>query len=173
MHFRQSTRGVVGILMRDKQGEGASTYAGIVRRTIPQHILRGSLLVPIPVEKQTHRNDGNFAHNYQTILKELSVSLFCGNNDMSPLNEYEYNLLCGIESLEERYQMFISPDILDWATKLMAGDAMRVSIPFKHAPESVVTKKVSAVIRYIGSVEGLPGITFGVEITVCITSQQQ
>ena len=156
--------------MKDKQGEEASTYAGIVRRTIPQNILRGSLLVPIPVEKQTQRNDGTFSHNYQTILKDRTISLFCDSNDISPLNEYEYNLLCGIESLEERYQMFISPDVLDWATKLTAGDGVHVSIPFKHVAESVATKKVSAVIHYIGAVEGLPGITFGVEITVCITS---
>ena len=118
------------------------------------------------MEKQI-RNDGTFAHNYQTILKDRFVVPTIYSLSMSTSTTC---YICGIESLEECYQMFISPDILDWATKLTDDDAVHVSILFKHATESVVTKKVSAVIHYIGAVEGLPGITFGVEITVCITS---
>ena len=104
------------------------------------------------------------------MLKDRTVTLFCGPNDVVPLNEYEYNLLCGIKSIEARYQTFILPDVLDWGSKWVSGNAICVSITGSHAAEPVTPKKVSAVLRYVGPVDGLSGITFGVEITVCITS---
>ena len=156
------------ILIKDKQGEETVTFAGLVKRTTQQNIQRGSLLEPIAPEIQTQRSDRNAAHNYQTVLKNRLITLFCAANDLAPLNKYEYDLLCGILSREARYQTFISLDILDWGSKLKACDAVCVSIRVWHVAESEATKKVPAVIRYVGPVDGLPGITFGVEITVRI-----
>ena len=159
-----------GILIESKQGEETvTTFAGLVKRITQRNILRGSLLKSIPPEIQTQRIiDGKAAHNYETVLKDHLITLFCPANDIAPLNKYEYDLLCGIESQEARYQTFISPDILDWGSELKVGNVVRVSIQVSHSSKSVATKNVSSVLRYVGPVNNLPGITFGVEITVHI-----
>ena len=156
-------------LMADKQGEGMTTsFARLLRRTVVHNVLRGSLLKPIPEEKRIPRVDGKDAHNYQALYKDHMITLFCDERDVSPLSAYEHLLLAGIQSLEARYQTFLKQiegcvSKLDWGSQLNVGDHVCVSIP---DPEFGATQKASAKICYIGPVESLPGLTFGVEIMV-------
>ena len=152
--------------MEDKEGEEATSYVGMVHRTVIHKVLKGSLLTPIPAEKQIPRSDGRDVHNYQTMYKEHTITLFCGGEDVSPLSDYDHLLLAGIQSPAARYQTFIAPNKLDWGARFKVGDYVLVSITGPYAAESGATQKASAVIRYVGPVEGLPGLTFGVEILV-------
>ena len=153
-------------LVKDKQGEETISYTGVMSRTVVHNVLRGSLLTPIPLEKQIRRADGKATHNYQTMYKEHTITLFSDGEDVSPLSGHEYHLLAGIQSLEDRYHTFITLNKLDWGSQLKVGDRVLVSIPDPLAAESGATKKTSAVIRYVGPVDSLPGLTFGVEILV-------
>jgi len=154
--------------MEDKQGEEATSYVGVVHRTLHHNVLKGSLLTQIPAEKQIPRSDGKATHNYQTMYKEHTITLFCGGEgeEVSPLSNHDHLLLAGIRSPAARYQTFIAPNKLEWGSQLKVGDRVLVSMPGPYAAESGATQKASAVIRYVGPVEGLPGLTFGVEIVV-------
>jgi len=152
--------------MRDKQGEEATSYVGVVHRTLYHNVLRGSLLTPIPLEKQIQRTDGKASHNYQTMYKGRTITLFSDEEHVAPLSSYDHLLLAGIQSLEARYQTFVAPNKLDWGSQLRVGDRVLVSIPNIYAAESGATQNTSAMIKYVGPVEGLPGLTFGVEILV-------
>ena len=154
--------------MEDKDGEEATSYVGVVHRTLYHKVLKGSLLTPIPAEKQIPRSDGRDVHNYQTMYKEHTITLFCGGEgeDVSPLSDYDHLLLAGIRSPAARYQTFIAPNKLEWGARLKVGECVFVSITGPYAAESGATQRASAVIRYVGPVEGLPGLTFGVEILV-------
>lgn len=152
--------------MKDKEGEEATSYVGFPR-TVIHNVLRGSLLTPIPVEKQVQRSDGKAVHNYQTMYNERTITLFSDGEDVSPLSDYDHLLLAGIQSSEDRYQTFIAPNKLDWGSQLKVGDHVLVSIPDPLAAESGATQKSSAIITFVGRV-GLPGLIFGVEILVRI-----
>ena len=163
----QATVDDVGILIKDKDGEEASTFAGLFRRAISRNVPKGTLVLPIPAKRQKQRNDDT-VHNYETVQKDHTVTLYCESNDLAPLSEREYMLLAGIENVETRYKTFISPDKFEWGNKLRSGDSVDISLPgpFNAAP----SKTVSSVVRYVGPVEGLPGDNFGVEIKVYVLS---
>ena len=152
--------------MRDKQGEEATSFARVVSRTVIHNVLRGSLLTPIPLEKQIPRADGKATHNYQTMYKEHTSTLFSDEEDVAPLSSYDHILLAGVQSLEARYHTFVAPNKLDWGSQLKVGDRVLVSIPNIYAAKSGATQKTSAVIRYVGPLDSLPGLIFGVEILV-------
>ena len=122
---------------------------------------------PIPVEKQRQKKYYSPVHNYRTTQREPTVTLYCESNDLAPLSEHEYMLLAGIQNVETRYKTFISPDKFEWGNRLKSGDSVCTSLPRVLGVEPLETEAVSAVIRYVGPVEGLPGVTFGVEIKVC------
>ena len=124
---------------------------------------------PIPVEKQRQKKYYSPVHNYRTTQREPTVTLYCESNDLAPLSEHEYMLLAGIQNVETRYKTFISPDKFEWGNRLKSGDSVCTSLPRRRVfgVEPLETEAVSAVIRYVGPVDGLPGVTFGVEIKVC------
>ena len=161
------------ILLQDSCGEKPDTsiystvkaiYGFGARKQSSVVVVRGELLVPIPRDEITPRNDGQKPHNYH-LKRDPTVSLYCKDdgNDIAPLGEYEYWLLEGIKSQTTRYEVFISPNMLDWGSKLKPGDAVYVGLPTQH---TVPVQYAAAVIRYVGGVKGEPGIHFGVEITV-------
>ena len=157
------------LLLKDKQGDKISSYIGIHRTSIT-NVLRGSLLTPLPRDKQVPRLDGGFPHNYQTMYKEKTVTVFSEEDDIAPLSEYEHLLMAGIQSPDARYQTFVATNKLDWGVQLKCGDRVSVSIPGQHATETMATRKAAAVIRYVGGVKTLIGLTFGVEIVVIVYS---
>ena len=157
------------LLLKDKQGDKISSYIGI-HRTLITNVLRGSLLTPLPRDKQVPRQDGGQPHNYQTMYKEKTVTVFSEEDDMAPLSEYEHLLMAGIESPDARYYTFSTTNKLDWGVQLKCGDRVSVSIPGQHAAETKPTHKTAGVIRYIGGVNTLNGLIFGVEIVVIVYS---
>ena len=165
------------LLMRDKQGEEKiSFYIGLSHRIVTHIVLRarGSLLTPIPEEKQIPQADGRATHNYQimyysdietkSMYRDHTITLFCDEEDVSPLSDYDHLLLAGIQNPETRYHIFITPNKLEWGAQLKVDDRVLVSIPDPIAAKSGTTRKTSAMIQYVGPVESLPGLTFGVEI---------
>ena len=128
-------------------------------------------MVPIPLSQMVPRSDGQRAHNYRTISKDSTVTFYEGDEDeenVAPLTRNEYGLLAGVKSPWARYKTFLEGK-LDWGTKLKKGDQVSVELPGLGAAPSGATPRASAVIRFVGEVKTLPGITFGVEIKVAHT----
>ena len=159
----------VAILLFDSHGEKTTTslvktLGGLIsRKPTSVVVVRGELLVSIPGNEISPRNDGPKPHNYR-LKRDLSVSLFCKDNgdDIAPLGDYEFLLLQGIRSQSARYEVFISrDDMLEWGSKLKLGDRVYVGIP---APTTSPLQYAAAVIRYVGGLELEPGLHFGVEI---------
>ena len=161
------------ILCYDKTGEKLSTHlAGVVKRTSTVNVLRGELLVPVHGDKIVLRNDGKKPHNCQ-VKGDPTITLYCSEEDVAPLGNYEFLLLEGIQSRDARYQTFISTGHLDWGLKLKSGDEVYVIVPgFSSGSTAVATQatpRAAAKVRYVGGLETNSlniGITFGVEITV-------
>ena len=135
-------------------------------------------MAAIPVDERVSRNDG-LNHNYRTLTKESPATFYHDDNelDLSPLTSKDYDVLASIKSAWARYQFFIEEGKLDWATRLRKGDRVMVELPMHGTgPGSDATAssdappgsghKASAVIRYVGPLPGLPGVSFGVEIKV-------
>ena len=166
------------ILLQDSRGVKVNTsIAGTVkillggRKSSPCVVVRGELLVPIPPgDEITPRKGGQTPHNYY-LKRELAVSLYCKDDDVALLSEYEFWLLEGIKSQTTRYDVFISAsNMLDWGSRLKPGDVVYVAIPTQHAAP---VHYAAAVIRYVGGLKTEPGIQFGVEITVSLSVASQ
>ena len=162
------------ILLRDKEhAEKATRVLGVpVPRqihTTPCRVLKGELVTGIPPEDRVQRNDGLMPHNYRTLTKDSPANFYHDDEelDLSPLTPNDYDILAGIKSTYARYQFFIEEGRLDWATKLKKGDKVMVELPVEGGGATPGTgPRASAVVRYVGPVKTLPGITFGVEIKV-------
>ena len=159
------------ILLQDSSGEKANTsIVGTVKNFLagrksssPVVVVRGEFLVPIPGDEITPRKDGQKPHNYH-LKQEPTVSLYCKDDDVAPLGEYELWLLEGIKSRSQRYEVFISvSNKLDWGSRLKPGNMVYAFIPGQH---TAPVQYAAAVIRYVGGLKTEPGIQFGVEITV-------
>ena len=158
------------ILLQDSPGEKTDTsIVGTVRTLAGRKsssvvVVRGELLVPIPGDEITPRNDGLKPHNYR-LKREPTVSLYCKDDgdDIAPLGAYEELLLEGIKSTAARYEVFISASMLDWGSNLKTGDAVYVGPPSQHY---LPVQYAAAVIRFVGGLKGETGIQFGVQITV-------
>jgi len=159
------------ILLQDSPGEitdtsfvgTVKTLGGLVgKKQSSVQVVRGELLVPIPGSEISPRNDGQKPHNYR-LKRDPSVSLFCKEDDIAPLGDYEFLLLEGIKSRSVRYEVFISTDKLEWGSNLKRGDTVYVGLP---SPTTTPSQYAAAVIRYVGGLETEPGLKFGVEIMV-------
>ena len=163
------------ILLQDSRGVKVNTsIAGTVkillggRKSSPCVVVRGELLVPIPPgDEITPRKGGQTPHNYY-LKRELAVSLYCKDDDVTLLSEYEFWLLEGIKSQTTRYEVFISANnVLHWGSRLKPGNMVYVALPTQHS------QYAAAVIRYVGGLKTEPGIQFGVEITVSLSVASQ
>ena len=157
------------ILLKDFCGEKATTsIVGTVknflagRKSSPVVVVRGELLVPISGDEITPRKDEQKPHNYH-LKRDQTVSLYCKDDDIAPLGEYELWLLEGIKSQTTRYEVFSASNILNWGSRLKPGNMVYVVIPGQH---TAPVQYAAAVIRYVGGLKTEPGIQFGVEITV-------
>ena len=148
-------------------------------------VRHGELLHDLyPRVKAIPRKDGKLAHNYQ-LASDPSVTLFCTEDDVAPLNDYEYKLLVAIKSREARYDYeykllvaiksrearydVFQKKILDWGSQLKVGDDASVILP------GVVLNQTSVLstIKYIGQLSNDQGIQFGIEIMVSMHYQHQ
>ena len=76
------------ILLKDLQGE----KSGRILKTNAKLVCRGELLLLLPRVKVIPRKDGKPAHNYQ-LASDAAVTLYCPEDDIAPLADYEYHLL--------------------------------------------------------------------------------
>ena len=152
------------ILLKDTQGEKAArkimSAFGSGSKTV--QVLRGELFTLIPRREVQPRNDEKPAHNYR-LKKDSSVTLYCGEDDLAPLNKDDLELLEAIQKPFNRFVVFSDDYKLEWGGKLKMGDRVYVKIPSHN---SSVPEWSIAVVQYVGPVESLPGRNFGVEIKV-------
>ena len=152
-------------LLKDIQGEKSlGKIAGLWKSNF-KPVCRGELLLTIPRVKIIPRKDNKPAHNYQ-VASDPAVTLFCTEDDVAPISDYEYHLLFGVKSREARYAVF-QKDILDWGSKLKVEDFVYVALPSKSL---VPNQCAVSVIKYIGPLQNEQGMQFGVEIQVSICS---
>ena len=146
------------ILLKDARGEKISK---LLQTKSAKTVYRGELLLLLQREKVIPRKDGRPAHNYQ-VASDLAVTLYCPEDDVAPLSNYEYHLMKGIKSREARYEVF-QKDLLDWGSKLKVGDFVYATLPSKSPVPNQLT--VSR-IEYVGPLPNEYGVLFGVEIMV-------
>ena len=152
------------ILMKDTHGEKAVGRIMSALRSGPKEvqILRGELLTLISPREVQPRNDEKPAHNYR-LKKDPNVTVYCVEDDVSPLSSDDLELLEAIQKPCDRFAVFSEDNKLEWGGKLKVGDRIYVKIP---SDNSSVADWSIAVVQYVGPVESLPGRSFGVEIKV-------
>ena len=152
-----------GIKLPGKISSTVGKYIPGLSSPSPHNVLRGELLVPIK-SKHASQDNGRPHVNY-IVKKDPNIILYCKAEDVSPLveNLKDSWLLEGIESLSVRHALFIGGKKLEWGSHLVINDTVYSSIP---GPNPLVRQCVTAIIRYIGQVKGLPGCQFGIEIMV-------
>jgi hypothetical protein len=150
-------------LLKDIQGVKSLGKIGGLFKSNTKLICRGELLLTIPRAKIFPRKDGKPPHNHQ-LASDLEVTLFCTEDDVAPISDYEYHILSGVKLREVRYEVFVK-DILDWGSKLKEGTFVHVALPSKIL---VPDQNAVSVIKYIGPLTNEHGIQFGVEIVVSI-----
>ena len=157
------TVGKAALLLKDAQGDrSGSLLPAFIRKKKDVAVLRGSLLIALsPKDAPPPRVDGKPAHNYS--VHNEDITLYCSEQDIAPLNNYEFQLLSGISTLGARFDAFVN-DNLEWGSKLKMGATVYVALPTK---EAIANTGCQAVVRWIGTLPGETGITFGIEITVC------
>ena len=144
-------------LLKDIQGE--KKIAGFFGSS--KRVSRGELLLTIPRFKVIPRKDGKPAHNFQ-LASDPAVTLFCTEDDVAPISDYEYHLMVAVKSREARYEVF-QKDVLEWGSRLKEGNFVYVVLPSKSP---VPSQRAVSVIKYIGSLPKKDGMQFGVEIQV-------
>ena len=146
------------ILLKDVQGEKSGK---LLQTKSTKQVCRGELLLLLPRDRVIPRKDGRPAHNYQ-VASDPAVTLYCPEDDVAPLSDYEYNLMKGVKSRGARYEVF-QKDLLDWGSKLKAGDFVYATLPSKSP---VPNQQTVSKIEYVGPLPNEHGIQFGVEIMV-------
>ena len=148
-------------LLKDILGEKSLGKIAGLWKPNSKLICRGELLLTLPRVKITPRKDGKPAHNYQ-LANDPAVTLFCTEDDVAALSDYEYHLMAAVKSRQARYAVF-QKDILDWGSKLKEGDFVYVALPSRSL---VPNQCAVSVIKYIGPLPKEDGVQFGVEIQV-------
>ncbi len=155
------------ILMKDVYGEKAPVKLMSVSIGSPKpvQVLRGELLAPTTSQEWEQRSDGRPPHNFRT-KKDPNVTLYNVEDDLSPINGKDLQLLEAIDKSCDRYAVFSEGNKLEWGGKLKRGDQVYVRLPGDNASAPTWS---AGVVRYVGPVTSLPGRNFGVEIKVNIT----
>ncbi len=149
--------------MKNVQGEKAPGKIILIEGPKPVQVLRGELLTPIPLRDRecSVRYDGRPPHNYRS-TRDPSVTLYGGQDDedVSPLNGRDLQLLEAIEKPCDRFAVFSEDSKLEWGGRLKNGDQVYVRLPTPAPTWS------AGAVRYVGPVASLPGRNFGVGISV-------
>ncbi len=84
------------LLLKDAQGNKSGSLLAF-RKKRDVAVLRGSLLVALSPKDATSGADGKPAHNYG--VHNEDITLYCSEEDIAPLTNYEFKLLCGTSTL--------------------------------------------------------------------------
>lgn len=164
------------ILIRDVEGMKTPSgiggkVKGLVKDLLYQggsekvHVLRGELVFPQELhEGGVGVGGGDQKRRSYYVLHEPHITAFCNAQEIAPLSENDYQLLAGVQSRENRYQLFLN-DGLEWGSQLKVDNHVTVTLP---SPNLSVTPSAVAAVRYVGPLPDQHGIQFGVEILVCL-----
>ena len=152
------------LLLKDVQGEKTHGKIAGLWKSSSKIVYRGELILLLPRVKVIPRKDGKPAHNYQ-LASDPSLTLFCSEQDLAPMSDYEYHLMVAVKSREARFDFF-QKDFLDWGSKLKTETVVYVALPSRAG--LLPNQRAVAIIRYIGHLPGENGVQFGVELTVSI-----
>ena len=86
----------------------------------------------------------------------------CDVGDVAPLSEVECSILYGIYNAADRYEVYSTPEKLEWVRSLKVGVNVLARLPRSSGQQHPYT---NAIIRWCGGIMGM-GHKFGVEITV-------
>ena len=139
---------------------------GAINNTVTV-VLRGELLKRISYGKSQPRSDGN-QPNYR-VERDPAITLFAVEDNIFPLSIDDYHLLTAIESRFNRFFVFSMSQWLEWGTNLKVNDHVYISLPIPNTSSIWST----GIVRYRGFVKTLPGIHFGVELTVSTVVSQK
>ena len=154
------TIGEGALLLADSWGEKGGSWINLKKKK-EQFVMKGTLLLAIPEKNASPRNDGKPGHNFHVFKND--ISLYCPEENITPLTNYEFQLLGGMKTCTARYQAFLD-GILEWGCKLKVNDVVYVALPSKQVIPN--TARCQAEIRWLGTLPDEEGIKFGLEITV-------
>ncbi len=143
----------------------STPHSYILLRDISKNYPRGTLL--------ELNEDGSYRRHSHHIELFDPEPIRCDNDgDVAPLSEVECDLLYGIDSHADRYEVYITPGKLEWGRSLKAGDTVLARLPGLRRHGSSDGKQqhqyTTAIIRWCGKIEDILGNMhkFGVEIMV-------
>lgn len=94
------------------------------------------------------------------LSRDPSIRLFCYPFEVKQLNREEFLLLEAINEPLNRLNAF---EKLQWGVQLKVGDIVSATLPEGNFS---IIEHAKAIVRYKDVVEDLPGIHFGLEISV-------
>ena len=154
------TIGKGALLLSDTWGEKEGSWP--LKKRKEHCVMKGALLFALRDKDIAPRNDGKPSHNF-CVYRNDDITLFCPEEDVSPLTNYEFKLLCGMKTNIARFQAFVD-GILEWGSKLKVNDVVYVALPSQQALPNRM--RGQAEVRWIGELPSEEGIKFGLEITV-------
>ena len=114
--------------------------------------------------------DGSYERHTHRPMYIPPVPIRCDNDgDVTPLSEVECDLLYGIYSAADLYEVYITPGKLEWGRSLKVGDTVLAQLPGlrRHGSSDGEQQHqyTTAIIRWCGKTEW-EQYQFGVEIVV-------
>lgn len=145
------------ILLHDRVGdniERSILSLGLSTKSVPLQVLRGEILVAVPEENQPYDS-----HKIAlTGVERKSIRLECPTSEIARVSHEEADLLLGISSAIERYEIYLERNRLEAGKKIK--EATKVYVKVKGLP-----KDVPGVVWYKGPLPTASGTMFGVELT--------
>ncbi len=163
------------LLLEDEEGEGRSLIPRVLMfswRPPTFEVLRGELLVPIPGDEIVPRSGRYYGYepNNYRVKKDPSISLYCSEQVVAPLNQYESLLLEAVPTPSARFSLFLSDNMWDWGQRLKVGDDVFVLVSGQVPSPTQLMPRAAAKVRCVGGLgtgDDVPkGVFFGVEIMV-------
>ena len=103
------------------------------------------------------------------LCRDPTICMSLSPDDLAPLGAEEFLLLEGIEQASDRFATLRNGGV-ELGMNLVPGSRVYVEVYVGH----VNSKQARATVQFKGKVQGQPGTTFGIEITVrynrCISS---
>ena len=131
----------------------STPHSYILLRDISKNYPRGKLL--------ELNEDGSYRrHSHHIELFDLEPIRCDNDGDVAPLSEVECDLLDGIGSAADRYEVYNTPGKLEWGKGLKVGDTVLAQLRQQH-------QYMTAIIRWCG-IMNWGQYMFGVEIMVSI-----